>query len=209
MNPWLALLVDFCIGFLIGSFPTSHLVARSKGVDLREQGSGNLGATNAFRVLGAGAALPVLLIDISKGVLAVWLGLRGILPAGPTGDASALAAGLGAILGHVFSPWVGFRGGKGVATGAGVFLTLAPWGAIPAFLVWAVLLGATRIMSVASIAGAVVLPIALILHTLENPGGPTRWATIALSLVVAGFVLWKHRDNMNRLRDGTEKPLWG
>jgi glycerol-3-phosphate acyltransferase PlsY len=208
MNPWLAVLVALLVGYFFGSVPTSYLAGRRKGMDLRLEGSGNLGATNAFRVLGPGWAVFVLVIDILKGAIPVWLALRGLLPDGPTQDATALAAAVGAVLGHTASPWVGFKGGKGVATAAGAFLTLAPWGAIPAFGVWIILLLTTRIMSIASIAAAATLPITLLMHALSHPGEQPRWATIAASLLMGALVLWRHRDNLRRLRQGEEKPLW-
>jgi glycerol-3-phosphate acyltransferase PlsY len=209
MNPWLAVLIALLAGYLCGSFPTSYLLGRRKGVDLRVEGSGNLGATNAFRVLGPFTASMVLLVDLLKGAFPVWLALTPRLAVlGPTGDALALAAAMGAVLGHAFSPWVGFRGGKGVATAAGAFLTLAPWGAIPAFGIWLILLLSTRIMSIASIAAAAALPVTLLVHTLSHPDSQPRWATLVASVVLGALILLRHRENLRRLRRGEEKPLW-
>ncbi len=208
MNPWLAVIVALLVGYFFGSFPTSYLAGRRRGIDLRVEGSGNLGATNAFRVLGPGWASVVLVVDILKGAIPVWLALEGFLPEGPTHDAAGLAAAIGAVMGHTASPWVGFKGGKGVATAAGAFLTLAPWGALPAVGVWLLLLFTTRIMSIASIAAAAVLPISLVVHTLSHPETQPRWATLIASIVLGALVLWRHRDNLRRLRQGEEKPLW-
>ena len=207
MNPWLAMLLALGVGYLFGSFPTAYLVARQKGVDLRVEGSGNFGATNTFRVLGPWAGGFVLIIDLLKGAVPVAFALASILPEGPMADASGLAAAIGAVIGHTASMWTGFRGGKGVATAAGAFFTLAPWGALPALAVWLLLLVTTRIMSIASIAAAAVLPVALLVHMVSHDAQP-RWATLAASVVLGIFVLWRHRDNMRRLRQGEEKALW-
>lgn len=184
--------------YVLGSIPTSYIVGRAaRGVDLREHGSGNLGATNAFRVLGWRLAVPVLVVDVAKG----WAPAH-LFPLwdGQSAPEWALAYGAAAVLGHVFSVWVGFRGGKGVATGAGVFLALAPAALLAGFVVWVVLVLATRIVSVASIAAALVVPVAVLL-TLG--AGPVLWLAIALAL----FVLYAHRANVRRLLRGEEHRL--
>lgn len=201
--------VGLFVGFLLGSIPASYLVGRwSRGIDLREHGSGNLGSTNVYRTLGIGAAIPVVLVDISKGALAVWIATLPLLRVEQVADLVPLLAGIAAILGHSFSPWVGFKGGKGVATAAGVFLTLAPWGAVPAFLVWALLLATTRIMSVASLAAAAVLPITLIVHELGTPSTHRPWATLVAAVLIGALVFIRHSGNIQRLREGNEKGLW-
>lgn len=203
-----ALLISTLVGYALGSIPTSYVAGRlARGIDLRQHGSGNLGATNAFRVLGWRAALPVLLVDIAKAAGAVLAARAWAAPTFPP-DAAALAGALAAIVGHITSPWVGFRGGKGVAPAAGAFLALAPWGAIPAVVLWLFLLLLTRVMSVASIAAAAVLPICLLVHELSRFGRPTHWITLLASLLVAVLVVVRHRPNIQRLRAGTEKPLW-
>lgn len=209
MNPWVALLVGFVGSYLLGSIPASYLAGRwTRGIDLREHGSGNLGTTNAFRVLGRAAAIPVLGVDVGKGALAVWLGLA-LLPSwGTLPDLTALVCAVGAILGHSFSPFVGFRGGKGVATAAGAFVTLAPAATIAAAGVWIVLLTTTRIMSVASVAAATVLPINLLTLELLRDEGTRRWATFVIGALVAVWVIARHRSNLQRLRDGEESALW-
>ncbi len=209
MSPLLKLVLALVIGYLLGSLPTSYLAGRMlRGIDLRQVGSGNLGATNVFRTLGWTAAVPVLLIDIGKGALAVWIGLLPVFAFASIPDAGGLLAAVGAILGHSFSPFVGFAGGKSVATAAGAFLTLAPWSMLPAFSVWIILLVTTRIMSVASVAGAVTLPVVLIANELREGDREINWATLAAALVVGVFVVLRHRANMQRLRGGTEKVLW-
>lgn len=209
MSPWTALAVGAVVGYLLGSIPASYVAGRVlRGIDLREHGSGNLGATNVFRTLGWQAALPVLLVDIGKGALAVWIGLH-VLPSWQTmPDLTGLVCAVAAILGHSFSPFVGFKGGKGVATAAGAFLTLAPAAALAAVVVWGALLFATRIMSIASVAAATVLPVNLLVFELVQGDREPRWATLILGTLIAVWVILRHRPNLVRLREGTEKALW-
>lgn len=185
------------ISYLSGAVPTAYLAGRLlKGIDLRQHGSGNLGATNVYRLLGAPAAVVVLLVDTLKGALPVLL-----LPPYTPGRADlwAIAFGVAAILGHVRSPFLLWRGGgKGVATAGGVFAALAPWAMLMAFAVWAVVFRASGYVSLASLAAATVLPLG-VLVTL-GPGSPV----FPVSLVVAAFVFWTHRANIQRLRAGTE-----
>jgi glycerol-3-phosphate acyltransferase PlsY len=187
---WLLLLA----AYLTGATPTSFIAGRIRGIDLRQHGSGNLGATNAFRVLGWKAAVPIFMVDIAKG----WFPTACF----PLWDARpapewALAYGAAAIVGHVFSVYVRFRGGKGVATGAGVFLALAPLAVLACLLVWAAIVFATGYVSVASMAAALVLP-ALIYTSLG--AGPVLWVAIGL----AAFVVFAHRSNIRRLLRGEE-----
>lgn len=210
MSPWTAAGLALLLGFLLGSIPTGYLVGRSRGIDIRTVGSGNLGATNVFRNLGTVAGVGVLVVDIAKGTVAVWIGLH-LIPAVAERlpDLTGLIAALGAVLGHSLSPFVGFRGGKGVATAAGAFLMLAPLPALAALMVWGLVLATTRVMSVASIAGAVVLPVTLLIVEFMRGGGEDRrWATLIFAALVAAWVIWRHRSNMARLRDGTESKLW-
>ncbi|TVP72686.1 MAG: glycerol-3-phosphate 1-O-acyltransferase [Gemmatimonadales bacterium] len=192
--------------YLLGATPTSHWVARGIwGVDLRTRGSGNLGATNTYRELGARAALPVLAFDVFKGWFPVWLVLGAGVAGGGTGV--AVAAGGAALVGHVFSFWVGFRGGKGVATGAGVFLGLAPLAVAFVFVLWVGVVAATRYVSLGSILAAAVLPAVVWATTGRGVEGdllPTAFAS-----AVALFVLWAHRSNMGRLVRGEERRTGG
>jgi acyl phosphate:glycerol-3-phosphate acyltransferase len=186
------------LAYVLGATPTSYWVGRVfHGVDLRTVGSGNLGATNTFRVLGWRAALPVMLVDILKGWAPV--ALFPLIPGAPPSPLWILAFGAAAIVGHVYSFWVGFRGGKGVATSAGVFMGLAPWAVLIAFVVWVGLVFATRMVSAGSIAAAVVLPLAVLFT-------PTRGGTavIAFSFLLSFFVIFAHRANIRRLLRGEE-----
>ncbi len=191
MSPWLLLVASY----LLGAIPTSYLVARAtRGIDLREHGSGNLGATNAFRVLGWRAATPIFLLDTAKG----WFPTA-FFPRWDGSDVWAwqLAYGSAAVVGHVFSIYVGFKGGKGVATGGGVFLALAPFAALAGLLVWATLVVTTGYVSVASIAAAIVLPLVVL---VTQGAGPVLYLAVAL----AAFVVYAHRSNIGRLRRGEE-----
>jgi len=187
---WLLLLA----AYLAGATPTSYIVGRSRGIDLRQHGSGNLGATNAFRMLGWKAATPIFIIDIAKGWFPAAFFSRWD---GQVATEWALAYGAAAIVGHVFSVYVRFRGGKGVATGAGVFLALAPLGVLICLLVWAAIVFATGYVSLASITAAFLLPLVVL---ASRGGGPVLWVAIAL----AAFVVFAHRSNIRRLLRGEE-----
>lgn len=186
--------VFLLLAYVVGSLPASYLIGRMRGVDLREHGSGNLGATNAYRVLGAGAAVPVLIVDIAKGFVpaAMFPGWDGVANGG-----LAIAYGLAAIVGHVWPFALGFRGGKGVATGAGVLLALAPLTTFVALLVWIGIVSLTRYVSVGSIATATLVP--LLAHMFDAPS-----STVLFCAGVAAFVWWTHRANIRRLLAGSE-----
>lgn len=187
------------LAFILGATPTSLWVGRVfHGVDLRQVGSGNLGATNTFRALGSKAALPVMVVDVLKGYLPVVLfpGMAGV-----EGSVWVLAFGAAAILGHVFSFWVRFRGGKGVATSAGVFLALAPIPLLITVGVWSGLVMATRIVSVASITAAALLPVLILLLPTPRHEGD---ALVVFTALLGAFVVWAHRANIRRLMRGEE-----
>ncbi len=198
MTPWLALAASY----LWGAVPASYLAGKwSRGIDLRRHGSGNLGATNTFRVLGAKVAAPVMVFDILKGFLPVFLFTRWD---GPAGWQWGLAYGAAAIVGHVYPVYMRFRGGKGVATAAGVFLALAPLAIGVAILTWLGVLKVTRMVSAASLAGAAAL--AAVLALAAPPGGhpEIRW----LGWAIAAFVIFSHRANLRRIVRG-EEPRFG
>jgi glycerol-3-phosphate acyltransferase PlsY len=182
--------------YLLGAIPTSHLVSRLFAkIDLREHGSGNLGATNLYRVLGWKYAIPVGLFDIAKGAIPVVV----FAPRVSHSEMFAVACGVAAILGHVFSVFVGFKGGKGVATAAGVMLGLTPLALAVAAAVWAVLVLLTGYVSLGSIAAAAVLPVAV--YLLERP---TTAELLWIDVAVAAGVIFLHRRNIQRLISGTE-----
>jgi glycerol-3-phosphate acyltransferase PlsY len=182
--------------YLLGAIPTSHLVSRVFArIDLRQHGSGNLGATNLYRVLGWKYAIPVALFDIAKGAIPVLV----FAPRVSDSELFAVACGVAAILGHVFSVFVGFKGGKGVATAAGVMLGLTPLALGVAAVVWALIVLLTGYVSLGSIAAAAVLPFAV--YLLEKPTAPELLWIVAL---VGASVILLHRRNIQRLLKGTE-----
>ncbi|MCA9739348.1 MAG: glycerol-3-phosphate 1-O-acyltransferase PlsY [Gemmatimonadota bacterium] len=195
MIPWLLCLAAYGLG----ATPTSFWVGKARGVDLRNEGSGNLGATNAFRVLGWQAALVVMVVDVLKGWFPVWYFPR--LDGGAAWGWT-LAYGAAAIVGHVFSFWVRFRGGKGVATSGGVFIALAPLAALGGFVVWLGMVALTRIVSVGSIAAALALPV-LVAVTVPTAGT----GLVAFTVGLSAFVIWKHRSNLTRLFRGEEPRI--
>lgn len=182
--------------YLLGAIPTSHLLSRFiAGIDLRQHGSGNLGATNLYRVLGWKYAVPVALFDMAKGAIPVLV----FAPEVSGSQLFALACGMAAIVGHVFSVFVRFKGGKGVATAAGVMLGLTPLALGVAAIVWAVLVLLTGYVSLGSIAAAAVLPLAV--YLLEDSVTPELlWIAVAIAV---GVILL-HRRNIQRLLKGTE-----
>lgn len=182
--------------YLVGSIPFSYLVARLWGAgDVRRLGSGNVGATNVVRSAGWLPGLLALVLDASKGAVAAVLASR----VDPGGILPPLAA-LSAVIGHVFPVWLGFRGGKGVATGAGAFVPLAPKAVLGAVLVFALVAAATRYVSLGSVCGAAAL--AAFLFAFEGPGAPA-----AAGLAVALLVIVKHHENIARLWHGRERRL--
>jgi acyl phosphate:glycerol-3-phosphate acyltransferase len=188
--PWLV------ASYLLGAIPTSYLAARLiGGIDLRQHGSRNLGATNLYRVLGWRYAVPVGLFDAAKGLIPVLV----FAPQVSSSELFALVCGLTAVAGHVFSVFVGFKGGKGVATAAGVMLGLTPLALGVAVAVWAALVYLTGYVSVGSIAAAAIFPLAV--YLLEPPSAP---AMLWLDVAVAAAIVWLHRGNIQRLIKGTE-----
>ncbi|MBM3307026.1 MAG: glycerol-3-phosphate 1-O-acyltransferase PlsY [Candidatus Eisenbacteria bacterium] len=192
------------LSYLVGSIPAGDIAARLRGTSLRTAGSGNPGFTNAWRVLGPRAAVPVLIADIAKGVVAVLAiapALGGGSPLGPTGV--RLAAGVAAIAGHAWPVFAGFRGGKGVATACGVFLALSPLATLAAAAVWCALVAATRYVSLGSIAGALALPWGVWVEA-RRAGTAQPAALVAAAAVVAALIVARHRSNVGRLLAGTE-----
>lgn len=191
--------IALAAGYLLGSIPFSWIAVKARtGKDLRTIGSGNAGATNAARVLGRGWFLPVLLLDAGKGAGAVLL--AGTLA---DGDWVRIAGAAGAILGHILCPWLGFRGGKAVATGAGVLVVLSPWaiaGGVAAFLLAAAV---WRYVSLGSVAAAAGVCAAQFIAAPDP--GPIHGFIVLLALVV----VWKHIPNLRRMAAGTEPRIFG
>jgi len=182
--------------YLLGAVPTSYIAGRLlRGIDLREHGSKNLGATNLYRVLGWRVAVPVGLFDMAKGLIPVLL----FAPRVSSSQTFALVCGLTAMVGHVFSVFVGFKGGKGVATAAGVMLGLTPAALLIALVVWIVVVALTGYVSLGSIVAAALFPV---LVRLVDP--PEQPEILWLDIAAAAGIIWLHRANIARLLRGTE-----
>ncbi len=203
--PVCAFLPHLLTGYLVGSIPCGYLIARLRGVDIRQQGSGNIGATNVWRVLGRGWGIITFVLDFLKVPLALLL-VALLLPR-PGGacprdgwrcEAAMILVFLGGVLGHNFPVWLGFKGGKGVATSAGGLLAIMPWPLLAVAAVWGFFFAIFRIVSLASMLAAVALPIAVwIFHRNDH-------VFLGFSLFLAAMTIWRHRANLRRLRDGTE-----
>ena len=201
--PILSYILTVLGAYLLGSIPFGFLMAKAKGIDIRKVGSGNIGATNALRVLGKPAGIAVLLLDVAKGFAAVWLCAVLVKQFSANTDLETLrvVAGIGAVLGHNYTCWLKFKGGKGIATTAGVYLALAQWPLLIALAVFILAIALTKYVSVGSIAGAVALPAAVWLMTPQN---------IFLSIVttaLGALAIYKHKSNIQRLRARTENRL--
>jgi glycerol-3-phosphate acyltransferase PlsY len=202
---WLLTLSIIGIAYLLGSFPSGYLAGRLSGVDVRQHGSGNIGATNVLRVLGKPWGFAVFFIDAFKGFAAVRVALLLVARtpgAGSYAEFFAILAAAACVAGHSFPVWLRFKGGKGVATSAGAILGVMPIAAISILLVWVVVFLTTRYVSLASIVSAVALPIIVaILVRLNYTQGSVLFY---FSVAMAALVVWRHRSNISRLRSGTE-----
>jgi glycerol-3-phosphate acyltransferase PlsY len=205
--PALAYILTALFAYLLGSIPTGYLAARAKGVDIRKVGSGNIGATNVFRALGKAWGISVLLLDFAKGLGACLLvpslakGLVGAARADEGLISLALVAAVCVVLGHNFTVWLRFKGGKGIATSAGALAALVPWALLIGLGVWIVLFGLTRYVSLGSIGAAAALPVA----TWFTTGGNRVLTTLTAAL--AAMAILKHRANIKRLLGGTESRI--
>ena len=180
--------------FFIGSLPFGYWLGLLRGVDLRKQGSGNTGATNVGRVLGKKWGIFVFVLDLGKGWVAVALAKS----VGNLTVTWAVTVGVFAVLGHVFSPWLGFRGGKGVATSAGILIGLVPWVALGVALIWLLTFQMSRTVSVASLCAATAFP--LFVFWLMPEQKVFQWISIGMTVLV----WFRHRDNLKRLFQGKE-----
>ncbi|WP_027718749.1 glycerol-3-phosphate 1-O-acyltransferase PlsY [Desulfovirgula thermocuniculi] len=182
------------LSYLIGSIPVGYLLGRMKGVDIRLHGSGNIGATNVWRTLGPAAGVTALVLDVAKGLVPVLLGKS------TGGDALALLCGLAAIAGHSWSVFLGFRGGKIIATSLGVFLALSPVAALLALGIWLAVVVLSGYVSLGSIVAAASMPFLML--ALRQP-----WSYVLFSLVAAAVAVYKHVPNIRRLLAGTEPKI--
>ena len=213
--PSLCYILTALAAYLLGSIPFGFLAARAKGIDIRSVGSGNIGATNAMRVLGKPAGIAVLLLDALKGYIACtslalfifnWLAPRlyepgAVVPALEIQHTNMIIAGIFAVLGHNYTCWLKFKGGKGIATTAGVYLALAPWAVLVALIVFILAVLVTKYVSVGSISAAIALPVTVWLMSPQN---------LFLGIVttaLGALAIYKHKSNLQRLRAGTESRL--
>ena len=215
--PVIAYILTALGAYLLGSIPFGFLVAKAKGIDIRSVGSGNIGATNAMRVLGKPAGIFVLLMDALKGYAACallppliynWLAphYSGFYLPFENGSVELqmkffVLAGICAVLGHNYTCWLKFKGGKGIATTAGVYLALAPWALLVALVVFILALLLTKYVSVGSIAAAIALPITVWVMT------PNNLFLCLVTTALGVLAVWKHKGNIQRLMAGTENRL--
>lgn len=201
MKPIPTLVLSILLGFILGSIPFGYLAGRLRGIDIRKQGSGNIGATNVFRQVGTVFGLLVFLCDALKGFLPVFFGLQlGLVP---------VVIGAGAVLGHIFTPFLRFRGGKGVSTASGVLLALAPLSFLSGMVVWLIAVLISSYASVASLAFALLLPAfvagARFLRLSEG-----RIENLLFTVFIATVIIVTHRSNIRRLVKGEESKFrWG
>jgi glycerol-3-phosphate acyltransferase PlsY len=203
---WVELVVYLAFAYLLGAIPTGFLMGKwLKGIDIRQAGSGNIGATNVFRILGPKPGAAVLLLDMAKGFVVV-----AVLPhfMHDAGSWKPMVGGLLAVLGHDYTCFLKFKGGKGVATSAGVLLGLAPVSTVFAIAVFAVAFGSTRMISVGSLSASLALPLGVWLLAEGGRGPMITWQPVLwLSLVLAAFVWITHIPNIKRILAGTENQL--
>ena len=193
------------ISYLLGSIPAGYLAGRMAGIDIREAGSGNIGATNVTRTLGRRYGYAVFVVDFAKGALAVCVSilLGRHLKATPfSPEMYGIVGAICCVLGHVFPVWLGFKGGKGVATSAGVLFGLMPLAAAIGVAVWVITFEVTRYVSIASIAATIALPVTVL--GLTHTGHTNGMALFYFTLCLAAVVIIRHRSNLSRLLRGTE-----
>ena len=193
-------LFTLLLGYLLGSLPSGYLAGKwCKDIDLRTIGSGSTGATNVLRNVGKGPALVVFLLDVAKGAAAVLIA-GALTQNNPLNDWIQVLAGLAALAGHIWPMWLGFKGGKAVATGLGLFLGLAWPVGLACFGMFMAVFSLSRIVSLASVVAAISLPLLMAAGSASN-------ANLLVSLVAMALVLWRHRSNIQRLLNGTEPTV--
>lgn len=201
----LTFVIVVIVSYLLGSIPFGYLAGRMAGIDIRNCGSGNVGATNVIRTLGKGYGYPVFALDFLKGLGAVKMSIliatRMQSEWNPP-EMFGIVAAISSVLGHSFPVWLGFNGGKGVATSAGALFGLAPVAALVGVAIWIVTFWLTRYVSVASIAAAAALPFVILITTWlsRTTGKLLFYSSVCLAVVV----IWRHRSNLSRLIHGTE-----
>lgn len=205
MNPAVALLISAAGGYLSGSLPFGYWAGKLKGIDIRQHGSGNIGATNVIRVLGKGVGIPVFILDALKGWLPAWFAGYTLAQQGAGLEivsAGAVIAGLAAVLGHMFTFWLGFKGGKGVATTAGVLLGIAPLAMLGGLAVWLLFFFTTRYVSLASMMAGVGVVATMAVVMVRQ--GQWDFVMLGFGVLIMVLVIVRHRSNISRILAGTE-----
>lgn len=202
------LILTIILSYLIGSIPTSIIAGKLlRGIDIREHGSGNAGATNVFRVLGWKAGVVVLLVDVLKGVVStVWVSRLALVGFDWQPVNVRIVAGLCAVIGHIWTIFAGFRGGKGIATGLGMVIGITPVGVLICVIVFIGVVAITRYVSLGSILAALALPMVLGVQKYSL-GDPIPVQTLSISMFIPLLVLYTHRQNLRRLFRGEENKL--
>ena len=194
----IAILLSLLGGYFLGSVPFGLIAGKLRGIDIREHGSRNIGATNVWRVCGWKLGLPVFLLDAAKGIIAVRLGHWAALQFGGAPDWCMVVGGMACIVGHSFSIWLGFSGGKGVATSLGAIIGMLPIVSAIVFALWAAVFGVSRYVSLASIIGAAAFPVTAFFFHVSPP-------ILGFAIVSAILVIARHKGNIQRLLAGTER----
>lgn len=209
MTTTTATLLSIACGYLCGSVPFGYLAGRLKGIDIRQHGSGNIGATNAIRVLGKGIGIPVFILDMLKGWLPVWLAAGWIAQTGAAPEIISVGkvlTGFAAVIGHMFTFWLGFKGGKGIATTGGVLAGISPVGMLGGWIGFLTFLFAFRYVSLGSIAAAVGVPTAMAIQMWRE--GHWDFVLLGFGIVVMILAIARHRSNIQRLLAGTESKAF-
>ena len=206
---WLLPLIISCLaGYVCGATPFGYFAGRLRGIDIREHGSGNIGATNVIRVLGKGIGIPVFILDVIKGWLPAWLAgwwFEGHGAGPEMATAGAIGAGVAAVIGHNFTFWLKGKGGKGIATSCGVLLGTAPLALGIAALGWIITAKLTKYVSVASIVSALCVPTAMAVSMAVS--GQWNGVRLGFGIVLCVLAIWRHKANIERLMAGTENKI--
>jgi acyl phosphate:glycerol-3-phosphate acyltransferase len=195
-------------GYISGATPFGYLAGKLRGIDVREHGSRNIGATNVIRVCGKGIGIPVFILDVIKGWLPAWLALGWFAVRGASAELSttaAIVAGMSAVLGHNYTFWLSGRGGKGVATSTGALLAVAPLVVGIALVLWFILMKVTRYVSLASIVAGALVPVMMAVQMMR--AGQWNGVLLGFGLVLATLVVLRHKANIQRLLAGTENKV--
>ncbi|MCW0216922.1 MAG: glycerol-3-phosphate 1-O-acyltransferase PlsY [Prosthecobacter sp.] len=205
MNPAVAILISAVGGYVSGAMPFGFWAGKLKGLDIRQHGSGNIGATNVIRVLGKGIGIPVFMLDALKGWLPAWLAGFLLTKEGMATEivsAGMVVAGLSAVLGHMFTFWLNFKGGKGVATTAGVLLGIAPIAMLGGLAVWLLFFFTTRFVSLASMMAGVGVVATMVAVMIQR--GQWDFVMLFFGVLIMVLVIVRHRANIGRILAGTE-----